>query len=106
MTFFVSSISYWHNDLSLLKEFSKIFSFSNSYSLPSQSAVQTLSMSTAYVITQGICNNFIEVIFFVGCMVWRPNRLYQRSTTMSLINKISNIKKQKYNVLHIISGFL
>ena len=29
----------------------------------------------AYVTTQGICNNFIEVIFFVGCMVWWSNRL-------------------------------
>ena len=42
----------------------------------------------AYVITQGICNNFIEVNFFVGCMVWRPNPLLQRSTTMSLSNKM------------------
>ena len=42
----------------------------------------------AYVTTQGICNKFIEVIFFVGCMVWRPNPLLQHSTTMSLINKM------------------
>ena len=42
----------------------------------------------AYIITQDICNKFIEVNFFVGCMVSRPNRLLQRSTTMSLINKI------------------
>ena len=27
--------------------------------------------------------------FFVGCMVWWPNRLLQHLTTMSLINKIS-----------------
>ena len=42
----------------------------------------------AYVITQGICNNFIEVNFCVGCMVSEPNHLLQCSTTMSLINKI------------------
>ena len=29
----------------------------------------------AYVITQDICNKFIEVNFCVGCMVSRPNRL-------------------------------
>ena len=31
----------------------------------------------AYVITQGICNKFIEVNFCVGCMVSQPNRLFQ-----------------------------
>jgi hypothetical protein len=41
----------------------------------------------AYVIIQGICNNFIEVNFCMGLMVWRPNPLLQHSTTMSLINK-------------------
>ena len=49
MIFSVSSISYIPTDLSLLKEFSKNVSFSNSYNLPSQSAVQKLSMSTASV---------------------------------------------------------
>ena len=29
----------------------------------------------AYYIPQDICNKFIEVNFFVGCMVSRPNRL-------------------------------
>ena len=48
--FFVSSISYRHTDLSLLKEFSKIVSFSNSYKLPSQSAVQKISMSMVNLI--------------------------------------------------------
>ena len=42
----------------------------------------------AYVITQHICNKIIELNFCVGCMVSRPNRLLQCSTTMSLINKI------------------
>ena len=42
----------------------------------------------AYDITQGICNNFIEVNFCMGPMVSEPNRLFQDSTTMSLINKI------------------
>ena len=39
MIFFVSSICYRPTDLSLLKEFSKNVNFSNSYNLPSQSAV-------------------------------------------------------------------
>ena len=42
----------------------------------------------AYVITQDICNKLIEVNFYVGCMVSQPNRLLQRLTTMSLINKM------------------
>ena len=29
----------------------------------------------AYVITQDICNKFIEVNFYVGCVVLQPNRL-------------------------------
>ena len=39
-----------------------------------------------YVITQDICNKFIEVKNFVECIVSPPNRLLQDSTTMSLIN--------------------
>ena len=35
----------------------------------------------AYVITQDICNKFIEVNFFVGCMVSRPN-LFQDWTSL------------------------
>ena len=31
----------------------------------------------AYNIPHDICNKFIEVKFFVGCMVSRPNRLFQ-----------------------------
>ena len=31
----------------------------------------------AHVIMQDICNKFIEVNFFVGCMVSQPNRLFQ-----------------------------
>ena len=42
----VPSISYRPTDLSLLKEFSKNVSFSNSYKLPFQSAIQKISMST------------------------------------------------------------
>ena len=37
------------------------------------------------------CNKFatnLRSIFFVGYMVSQPNRLLQRSTTMSLMNKI------------------
>ena len=43
----------------------------------------------AHVIMQDICNQFIEINFCVGCMVLQPNRLFQRSTTMSLKNRIS-----------------
>ena len=50
----------------------------------------------AYVITQDICNKFIQVNVFVGCMVSLPNRLLQRSTTMSLINKIFQEKVRAY----------
>ena len=39
------------------------------------STASEAKINYAYVTTQGICNTFIEVIFFVGCMVWRPNRL-------------------------------
>ena len=48
-----------------------------------------------YVITQDICNKFIEVHFFVGCMVSRPNPLLQDSTIIpwTLINKIAIIQK-------------
>ena len=42
------------------------------------------------VITQGICNKFIEVNFCVRCMVSQPNRLFQCSTTMFLIIKVIN----------------
>ena len=31
----------------------------------------------AYNIPHDICNKFIEVKIFVGCMVSRPNRLFQ-----------------------------
>ena len=55
------------------------------------SITSEVKINYAYVITQGICNNFIEVNFCVGSMVWRPNRLLQHSTTMSLINKIHYI---------------
>ena len=49
-----------------------------------------VKINYAYVITQGICNNFIEVNFCMGPMVSEPNRLFQHSTTMSLINKITS----------------
>ena len=32
----------------------------------------------AYVITQSICNNFIEINFCMGPMVWPPNRPLHR----------------------------
>ena len=42
----------------------------------------------AYVITQDICNKFIDVNFCLGCMVSQPNPLLQGSTNMSLINEM------------------
>ena len=56
---------------------------------PTASMTSEVKNNYAYVITKDICNKFIEVKFFMGCMVSRPNRLLQRSTTMSLINKIN-----------------
>ena len=61
----------------------------------------------AHVITQDICNKFIEVNFYVGCKVSPPNRLLQDSTTMSLINKIGTqyyfnllVKSYDYSVFY------
>ena len=48
----------------------------------------------AYVTTQGICNNFIEVNFCMGPIIWQPNPLFQDLTTMSLINKIPEDTEQ------------
>ena len=55
---------------------------------PTASMTSEVKNNYAYVITQDICNRFIEVNFCVRCMVLEPNRLLQRLTTMSLINKI------------------
>ena len=52
------------------------------------STTSEAKINYAYVITQGICNNFIEVNFCIGPMVSEPTRLFQHSTTMSLMNKI------------------
>ena len=54
---------------------------------PTASMTSEVKNNYAFVITQNICNKFIEVNFCVGCMVSRPNHLLQDSTTMSLINK-------------------
>ena len=51
-------------------------------------ASMTTEVKNNYVITQDICNKFIEVNFCVGCMVSQPNHLLQHSTTVSLIDKI------------------
>ena len=57
------------------------------------STTSEAKINYAYVITQGICNNFIEVNFCVGCMVSQPNHLFQPLTAMSLINRMgSNLK--------------
>ena len=58
------------------------------------STTSEAKINYAYVTTKGICNTFIEVIFYVGCMVWRPNRLLQHSTTMALINKMKLLAKR------------
>ena len=56
----------------------------------------------AYVIMQDICNKFIEVNVFVGCMVSLPNRLLQRLNTMSLINKIVQVIFNEINTLFVL----
>ena len=43
----------------------------------------------SYVTSQDICSKFIEINFSVESMVSQPNRLFHRSTTMSLIIKMS-----------------
>ena len=55
---------------------------------PTASMTSEVKINYAYVTMQDICNKFIEVNFCVGCMDSEPNRLLQRSTTVSLINKI------------------
>jgi hypothetical protein len=59
------------------------------YGVWPQTASMEVKNKCAYVIMQDICNKFIEVIFFVRCMVSRPNHLLQDLTNMSLINKIN-----------------
>ena len=54
----------------------------------SASTTSEVKNDHAHVITQDISNKFIEINFWVGCMVSQPNRLFQCLTTMSLINKI------------------
>ena len=44
------------------------------------STTSEAKINYAYVITQGICNNFIEVNFCMGPMVWPPNRPLHRCT--------------------------
>ena len=62
---------------------------------PTASMTSKIKINYACVISQDICNKFIEVNFCVGCMVSEPNHLLQRLTTMSLINKIANFRKFK-----------
>ena len=64
------------------------------------STTSEAKINYAYVITQGICNNFIEVNFCMGPMVSEPNRLFQHSTTMSLINKIP----QEYTIVNYVNN--
>ena len=46
-------------------------------------ASMELKNKYAYFIAQDICNKFIDVNFFVECVVSRPNYLLQDSTTNS-----------------------
>ena len=45
----------------------------------------------AYVITQDICNKFIEVEFSVKCMVWPSTSPFQPKQIFKNINKINGI---------------
>ena len=60
----------------------------------SASTASEVKNDHAHVITQDICNKFIEIRFSLGCIVSQPNRLFQRSTIMSLINKIKCVAVQ------------
>ena len=51
------------------------------------STTSEAKINYAYVITQGICNKFVEVNFFCGMYGFTAKSL-QDLTTMSLINKI------------------
>ena len=42
---------------------------------PTASMIWEVKNNYAYIITQDICNKFIEVNFCVGCKVSWPNRL-------------------------------
>ena len=62
----------------------------------------------SYVVMQDICNKFIELNFYVGCMVSQLNCLLQCLTTMSLINnnkinKISTIIQRLLSTSFLIS---
>ena len=66
MIFFVSSsISYRPTDLSLLKEFFKIVSFSSSYKLSSQSAIQKISMSMDNIVESTPLQNSFDRQYFI-----------------------------------------
>ena len=52
---------------------------------PTASMTSEAKNNYAYVTTQGICNNFIEIKFSVGCIVWLPNRLFQDWTSFGLL---------------------
>ena len=47
---------------------------------PSASMTSEVKINYAYVTMQDICNKFIEVNLCVGCMIWRPNRMFQDRT--------------------------
>ena len=70
---------------------------------PTASMTSEVKNNYAYVVTQDICNKFIEVNFCVGCMVSKPNRLLQRWTIMALINKIM---KGVHQNLHSIDSLI
>ena len=52
------------------------------------STTSEVNNDQTHVNTQNICNKFIEINFFVGCMVSQPNHLFQHLTTMSLNDKM------------------
>ena len=62
-------------------------------------ASMTLEVKNNYAYVINICNKFIKVNFCVGCMVSKPNRLLQRSTTMSLIDKIGHTYPPEFESL-------
>ena len=63
------------------------FAFDGCFWPPTASMTSEVKNNYAYVITQDICNKFIEVNFCVGCMVSWPNCLFQDWTSKNAFVK-------------------
>ena len=73
----------------MLSESAKVYTDIQCFWPLSASTTSEVKNNRAHAIAQDICNKLIKVNFCVGCMVSQPNLLFQRSTTIFLINKNS-----------------